>query len=373
MGRQARGNMTATVTAASLADWRAVACAEANPFYADPLLRAALAHLADRPVHLIEPCDGDMPLARLPVAAARRHGRVPVPHCVNWMHRHGFYGAPLLRQGAEEAGWAALLGALDAAPWSGLFLHLRGVDADGPAVRALAAVCAGQGRRLDEIGRYSRALLASPLDAAAYWEANVRAKKRKELRRLQARLSEEGPVRLRTLSDPADLPEWLETFLVVEQSGWKGARGTALASATADSAFLRAGCAAALDHGALDILRLECGARTIAMLVNFVGPDGGFSFKIAIDPAFARFSPGVLIEQANLARVLDDKVAPWMDSCAAPDHPMIDSLWGERRSIAQYRVALLKPGAGALTGRLALPALSGLEKGYQHVKRRIRR
>lgn len=55
----------------------------------------------------------------------------------------------------------------------------------------------------------------------------------------------------------------------------------------------------------------------------------------------ARFSPGVLIELDNLRHVLDGPDGPdWMDSCAAPDHPMIDSLWAERRTIVQYRVAL---------------------------------
>jgi hypothetical protein len=113
------------------------------------------------------------------------------------------------------------------------------------------------------------------------------------------------------------------------------------------------------------------GDRTIAMLLNFVGPDGAFSFKIAVDPAFARYSPGALIEQFNLTRVLDDRGAPWMDSCAAPDHPMIDSLWGERRTIAQYRVALRHGGIRGATGRLVLPALSVLEAGFQRLKRRM--
>jgi len=33
----------------------------------------------------------------------------------------------------------------------------------------------------------------------------------------------------------------------------------------------------------------------------------------------------------------------WIDSCAAMDHPMIDSLWNERISIADIAIAM--PGA----------------------------
>src|SRR3546814_2224216 len=47
-------------------------------------------------------------------------------------------------------------------------------------------------------------------------------------------------------------------------------------------------------------------------------------FKIAFDEALGRFSPGVLIEIANLQAVLGDPAIGWMDSCAAADHPMID-------------------------------------------------
>lgn len=352
-------------------DWSPGCCAEPNPFYLPMLLQPALEHLREETVHCIESLRDGVPIALLPVTVSQRHGRFPVAHCTNWIHRHGFYGAPLLRKGCEEAGWEAVLAALDAAPWSGHFLHLRRIEANGPAAQALARVCARQGRRLEEVGRSQRALLHSPLDAQAYWEQQVRAKKRKELRRLMARLGDEGQVQTRVLRDAAELPEWIDTFLAVERAGWKGERGTALASSPADTAFFRTGCAAALASGALDLLRLDCGDRTIAMLLNFVGPDGAFSFKIAVDPAYARYSPGVLIEQFNLVRVLDDRVAPWMDSCAAPDHPMIDSLWGERRTIAQYRVALRHGGIRGAAGSLVLPALSVLEAGFQRLKRRM--
>jgi Acetyltransferase (GNAT) domain len=352
-------------------DWLQGSCAEPNHFYLPMLLQPALEYLREETVHCIEPQAAGVPIALLPVTASQRHGRFPVAHCTNWIHRHGFYGAPLLRKGHEDAGWEAVLAALDAAPWSGHFLHLRRIEADGPAAQALARVCARQGRRLEEVGRSQRALLHSRLDAQAYWEQQVRAKKRKELRRLVARLSDEGPVQARVLRDAAELPDWIDTFLAIERAGWKGERGTALASSPADTAFFRTGCAAAMASGALDLLRLDCGDRTIAMLLNFVGPDGAFSFKIAVDPAFARYSPGVLIEQFNLVRVLDDRVAPWMDSCAAPDHPMIDSLWGERRTIAQYRVALRHGGISGAAGRLVLPALSVLEAGFQRLKRRM--
>jgi CelD/BcsL family acetyltransferase involved in cellulose biosynthesis len=355
--------------------WLDDSCAEPNPFYAPALLDAARLSLdSDVDLHIVDASDGDGALiGRLPVVESREHGRFPVRHAANWLHRHCFYGAPLLRVGREDEAWTAILHALDAAPWSGGFLHLRNVDADGAAFAALRRVCAAQSRRCEEVGRYERAMLRSNLDAEAYWTENVRAKKRKELRRLQTRLAEMGEIVRRHLDDPAQLDAWIDAFLLIEAKGWKGAQGTALGSHAEDSAFLREACRNAMAVGQLDMLRIDCDGQPIAMLINFVSGQGGFSFKIGIDPDFARYSPGVLIEQDNLARMLDAHVAPWMDSCAAPDHPMIDSLWGERRTIAQYRIGLNKPGLPGLIGRVSLPAMTLIERLHARIKSGVRR
>lgn len=337
--------------------------ADANAFYEPAMLGAALAQFdRDRRVHMLDATDriGQL-IARLPVVRSRQHGRYPVLHTANWVHPHCYYGAPLLRTGCEADGWRSLLAQLDAARWSGDFLHLRLIDPDGPAARVLHAVCAAQGRHIIEIARHERAVLRSPLSADAYWTENVRAKKRKELRRQQNRLAEAGAITRQVLGDAADLPGWCDAFLAIEGLGWKGAAGTALASSPADERFFRTACAGAFAVGGLDMLRIDCNGQAIAMLVNFVGARGGFSFKIAIDPAFARYSPGVLIEMDNLARVLDARRAPWMDSCAVPGHPMIDSLWAERRAIAQYRIALNKPGLAGLKGRAMRFAIGTVE------------
>lgn len=107
-----------------------------------------------------------------------------------------------------------------------------------------------------------------------------------------------------------------------------------------EEAFFRDCAAAAFASGRLMFLCLDFDGKPMAMLVNFLMGTGGFSFKIAFDEAMSRFSPGVLIELDNLARILDRPEPMWMDSCAAPGHPMIDSLWAERRRIVQYRIEL---------------------------------
>ena len=338
------------------ARWQQLAsgASEANAFYSPDMLGPALAHLADdNTVRVIEAWSGDSLIGLLPLLVHSRHGRLPLRCVGNWMHPHCFFGAPLLLAGREQEAWTLFLDQLDAAPWAKGFLHLESIDAAGPNAAAIEATCVAERRGWREIHRYERAMLRSQLDADAYWEAQVRPKKRKELRRLQKRLADMGAIETRLLDDPAALPDWCETFLTLEAAGWKGANGTALASSPDHADFFREACAAAFDGGRLHMLRMDLDGRAIAMLVNFRHLDGAFSFKIAIDETLGRFSPGVLIEIANLQAVQGNPGIAWMDSCAAPDHPMIDSLWGERRTIVQYRIALRGKGFAGLQRRMA--------------------
>ena len=107
----------------------------------------------------------------------------------------------------------------------------------------------------------------------------------------------------------------------------------------------------------------DLGERPIARLINFVTPPGAFSFKTAFDEEYARFSPGVLLQQANLDILADARVA-WVDSCAAPDHPMIDSVWRERRRL----VWINAPLSGA-SDRWRFRALARAEKIWRRLKR----
>jgi CelD/BcsL family acetyltransferase involved in cellulose biosynthesis len=187
--------------------------------------------------------------------------------------------------------------------------------------------------------REVRAFLQSPLGPQAYYEQAVRQKKRKELRRQRNRLAELGDLAFRKLDHVAELSAWCDAYLALEKAGWKGEAGSAFACVPAKEAFFRNAIRGAHDAGRLQFLRLDVGEKPVAMLVNFRCTPGSFSFKTVFDEGFARFSPGVLIQIENL-EILDDPATAWMDSCAAEDHPMIDSLWAERRAIVRVTVPL---------------------------------
>lgn len=315
----------------------AAAAAEPNIFYSPALLLPALAAFSDEAVRLavVEGDDGRL-LALAPVAPLRGYSRLPVRYLATWMHPHCFFAAPLLRRGHEAAALAALF---DLVEGDGAFFRLRHLDADGRVFAAARAVAAQTDRRAAISGAYERALLKGGFDAARYLQDALRGKKRKELRRLRARLEETGAVSFETLEDRKALGDWTLEFLALESAGWKGREGTALASDPASSRFFADALVTAHDAGALRFHRLSHGAKPIAMIVNFIENGAGYSFKIAYDETYARFSPGVMLEVEMLKPLECEPGLAFIDSCAQRDHPMINSLWRERRAIAALNIS----------------------------------
>lgn len=344
------------------AEWTALAAiaAEPNPFAEHWFVAASLRTLArGRDIRLLEVRRGEGLIGLLLVEAQRGYARLPVAIVTGWGHDQMFLHTPLVAAGEEQAFWRAVLAALDAAPWAGALLHLRWLAEHGPVHRGLAAA-----RETLVVQRRSRALLESNLSPDAYYAQAVRPKKRKEIRRLGKRLAEMGPIRTRILADGSALESWCATYLALEQAGWKGEAGSTLAGRPDSAAFFRETVAAAYQAGRLQFLRLDVGGDCIAMLVNFLTPPGSFSFKTVFDETWARFSPGVLLQLENL-KILDDPRIGWMDSCAAEDHPMIDSLWTERRVVVRTSVPLK-----GLRRRAVYALCTGLERISAAVKGR---
>ncbi|UVO54013.1 GNAT family N-acetyltransferase [Sphingomonas sp. SUN039] len=318
--------------------WDAIAArpSEPNAFAERWFVEASVRHL-DVPADarmLVVRAEGQL-IGMLPIIVAPKYGRMPVRHVENWLHYNSFLGAPLVRRSFEAYFWHRALALLDADPDAPSFLHLVALDGQGPLAQALRRARTGTA----VVHRSKRALLQSDLSPNDYYEATVRKKKRKEIGRLQHRLAELGNVGFSRLTVASDLDGWIDSFLALEASGWKGRDGAALANARDTENFVRDALRGAFAAGRLEMIRLDVDGRTIAMLVNFLTPPGSFSFKIAFDEDYARFSPGVLIQLENL-KILETPGIGWMDSCAVEGHPMIESLWAERREIVRISVPL---------------------------------
>lgn len=279
----------------------------------------------------------------LPVQATRWFRALPLAGLRNYAHPYCFLASPLVWRDYEAGFWSALLDWFKAAEAS--VLELGGLRADGELFACLQRALAADPALVCEQRGHARALLHSSLAARDYLAGSLSAKHAKELRRLQRRLAEVGRVQSRFLAQDEALSPWLDDFLALETQGWKGRRGTAMACAASHSAFFQRLCRELHREGRLAMARLDLDGRAIAMQVTLRAGSGLFAFRIAFDEDYRAFSPGVLLQHALTGQVLDRGRGEWVDSCAEPDHPMIDRLWRERRRIGA--VTIMRRGAGS--------------------------
>ncbi len=335
--------------------WRRLAemAGQANPFYEEWYLLPSLAEFDPAGgVRLftisVQDASGQGRLVGLmPLVRAARYGRWPIAHISNWLHPNIFLGEPLIAKGFEQHFWRELLTLCDgAAGWS-LFLHMNRHYAHGASAEALRQIAGQDARPYAIVQSEERALLRiDGTSAEDYATAALTGKKRKELRRQASRLSELGTVTRQRLEGRAaidGLDAWMADFLALEDKGWKGQARSALACDPRNMTLFRQALFGAAQAERLQLLDIRLGERPIAMLANFITPPTAFSFKTAYDEDFARFSPGVLLQMDNLG-LLNRADLESCDSCAAPDHPMIDSIWRERCTIARMSIGI---GGGA--------------------------
>jgi CelD/BcsL family acetyltransferase involved in cellulose biosynthesis len=328
---------------AFLAAWeRLVArAAEPNPFFEPWYLLPSLRQWG-KEVEVIGWFHEGRLAGLLPMERSSDYYSHPVPHAAGWLHANAFCGVPLIASGHEDAFWQALLAHMDRRPGRALFLHLPQLPADGPVVAALDRVLASRTRPHYIAAQESRAMLTGETSAAAYLEAAMSAKKRKELRRQHNRLAEEGVLAFERVEGSEAITAWTAEFLALEAAGWKGAAGSALASAPDTRALFEQALAGASAAGRLERLALRLDGRAIAMLANFITAPGAYSYKTAFDEAYARFSPGMLLQLENLA-LLEREGLQWADSCAVEGHPMIERLWRDARRMVSINIAIGGP------------------------------
>lgn len=358
------------------AEWTALAAAasEPNPFYEPHMLLPALAHLGGRRhVKILTVRDRLMAnrlVMLVPLKISSTYRGIPVSHAAPWRHIHTFLATPLIRHGNEKDAIRGLMAQLAADGIS--LLRLHHMASDGPVNAAVRDIAEASNTALATTRTFERAILKSVLDADAYLTSSISKKKRKEYGRLKRRLADEGDIIFETpdMTDPACVEGVVLEFLELERTGWKGQAGTAIASRPAEARFFFDACRAAAATGNLSPLTLRLDNKPIASIINFKGSaahDAGlFSFKIAYDENYARFSPGVLLELELTARALASNDIAWVDSCANPDHPMIDHLWRERRAMQDVTLATSKATSAALVGITAAS-----EKSAASAKRRI--
>ncbi|MCC0006015.1 MAG: GNAT family N-acetyltransferase [Methylobacteriaceae bacterium] len=350
-------------------DWARLAAraAEPNPFFEPDFVLPAARQLAAarRPTVLIarKRIDGRMRMiGALPLAPAGRFATLGPARA--WRDPLAPLGAPLLdRDYAVEAFSAFLAWVGERRPLTGsLALHLT--PRTGPAAKAIRQ--AAQARAADclELDESAR----GALHAGAALDQMISSRRRKMLARLRRRLAERGAVSTR-VSTGAAVEHDMEVFFELEASGWKGRRGTALASSIRTLALARAFLRSLSLEDRCSIAWLELDGAPIAAAVLVHSGGTAFYWKIAYDERYAAYSPGAQLMLDLSRRLLADPDFAMADSCSMPGSVGIEAIWKGRRRVTDLLIG--KPGLGfAVTGEIEL-ARRGLRAGAKGVYRKV--
>ena len=273
----------------------------------------------------------------IPVISAWRAYRIPLPLLVSADPYHALCTPLLDRDRADQAA-AALL--REARALGQRALILRNVTLDGAAMKAFTAALERDGLQPHRLNGQARACLDATREAEGLLREALGAKKLKELRRQRNRLAEHGEVSFKVARSAAEVAQALEIFLVLEASGWKAQRGTALIQNGGDADFIRRAAPALAERGQCEIVTLRAGPTPVAAAIVVRHQDRAFYFKLGIDESFAKFSPGVQLTLDLTRHLCADPAITMADSTADPDHPMIDPIWRGRLLIGDVLIPL---------------------------------
>jgi hypothetical protein len=151
-----------------------------------------------------------------------------------WCHKQAALGVPLLdTECAEETIAAIFTWLAETYPRLRLIVFPKLIRS-GPTFARLLAHALGCGLEWRLLGQYQRAVLL------ANRAGTIPSKERRDkLARQRRQLEKRGRVTLRSARTCAEIRDAAELFLALEESGWKGARRTALLSDGFRAAFAR--------------------------------------------------------------------------------------------------------------------------------------
>lgn len=338
---------------------------EPNPFYEPWMLIPALRLLAGgKDVRVVLVLDRSENPPRLcgvfPIERVARYKKLPLAAFRLWQHIYCALCTPLIRTGRASETLDAFTEWL-ASERNNALMEFNNVSGDGPFSDLLNDHFRERGSNeglSDE--SHTRAMFRPREDSDSYINAALRRDHRKDLKRKTRRLQEQGRVEFNSLEMDGDIERWVGEFLALEASGWKSQDGGAFACNDANREYFQSVAKSAFERGRLMMLALRLDGRPIAMKCNILAAPGSFAFKIAFDEDFSHYSPGMLLELENIRLLHSDPRIEWMDSCATPEHPMIDRLWHDRRAIRSVLIPTASR-AGSLVIR-ALPFMRSINR-----------
>lgn len=318
---------------------------EPNVFFTGRFLAPAMPRLEERQIRIGILRDTDR---------GRRRARVLLPFSIE---KPGFsIGAPILRVWANDYGplGTPLVDAEDAAESIDSLLDvlarpetmlpqvmvLPDVRLQGNFVQLAKAIALSRNLPIGITNPYQRAILESYDDGPTYLKESISAHHLHEMRRQRNHLMALGHLEYDVARQPDQVRVRMEEFLALEARGWKGAKRTAMVVDRYRAAFAREAITNLAASDSVRIHTLNLNDRAIASMVVFIVSGEAYTWKTAYDENYRKYSPGKLLMENLTEWHLDDANIMRTDSCAVPDHPIMDRFWRQREDMGTLVIGL---------------------------------
>jgi CelD/BcsL family acetyltransferase involved in cellulose biosynthesis len=284
------------------------------PFSQLPWIRAMMAQVPGAQLLSVP----EVGLPRL--AVALQSHRLPFRYHESWITPLTSTGLPAASNMPTARDAVALLERAETA------IVFRALPEDHPTTDALLAASSHH----HFLNRWERAGLNITGTYDNWLMENFDHKRRKELKRLRARLSEQGVLTVSHLAIGEDVSPFIKAFLELEGKGWKGKRGTAIESDPRLVKGLEQGLLGLHHSGNVRFWMMQLDGKPIAAMFALIDGEEATLGKIAHDEAFSKYSPGVMIILEATEALFAEPGLNFADSNAIPDHPMINRIWRDR-------------------------------------------
>lgn len=346
-----------------LSSWQALGPRALTPniFYESWMLLPALRLYGHPAVQVVLVLEHDPNLAdktRLigvfPLEFCRSFHGLPLASVRMWKHPHCYLATPLLAPGTQDQCWQAIFAWLRDNPDAGRLWEMQTILGDGPVLHSLQDFNCQCQTPVYTREVYMRALLVLAESGEQYLKASMKGDHRRSYARKKRQLAEKGKLEVLHLQPEDDLDSWLEAFLQLESSGWKGHSATAMACRQIDRDYFVQISREAYARDRLMMTLLKLDGKTIAAHHGILAGAGAFALKIAYDETLGAYSPGILLEIELLNTLHEQRPCQWVDCCSAAGNLAMCRVWKQQRPIASVVCPTGKRGSSLLVSLLPL-------------------
>ena len=331
---------------------------EPNPFYESWMLLPALRYFAaGKDLRFLLFFESAEPSARLcgfvPLERQTKFLGLPLRAWSLWKYNHCGLTTPLLRAHFARQCVAELFEWLHSKDGDCSMFELRTISGEGQFHQLLAEHLSADSTIPLIWEWYTRAFFLPQQDADTYLSTALTGKQRSELRRKARLLTDQGTVELSTLTAGDEVESWIQSFLRIEGSGWKGREGSALVSNENHRNFFTEAVTSAFLDRRLVMLAMSLNGEKIAQNTLFVAGRGCFYFKQGYDEQYAKGAPGFSLDCETVRYLHSRKDIDWMDTCTSRHNELSNRLFVGRKTVQ----TLLVPVGSRGSQRLVISAI----------------